>query len=68
VVLKAITCCLLDHLGEEVLHSRLPGICELSKTSFAHVDPVTAPIPAVLTCHYMMGGVLPNTMARPLPR
>ncbi|WP_417777916.1 FAD-binding protein [Stutzerimonas xanthomarina] len=31
----------LDCLGEEVLHSRLPGICEPSKT-FAHVDPVTA--------------------------
>ena len=49
----------LDHLGEEVLHSRLPGICELSKT-FAHVDPVTAPIPVVPTCHYMMGGIATN--------
>ncbi|MEH6501876.1 MAG: succinate dehydrogenase flavoprotein subunit [Pseudoalteromonas distincta] len=49
----------LDHLGEEVLHSRLPGICELSKT-FAHVDPVTAPIPVVPTCHYMMGGIPTN--------
>jgi succinate dehydrogenase / fumarate reductase flavoprotein subunit len=49
----------LDHLGEEVLHSRLPGICELSKT-FAHVDPVNAPIPVVPTCHYMMGGIATN--------
>src|SRR5574343_69284 len=49
----------LDHLGEEVLHSRLPGICELSKT-FAHVDPVVAPIPVIPTCHYMMGGVATN--------
>ncbi|WP_421863535.1 succinate dehydrogenase flavoprotein subunit [Motiliproteus sp.] len=49
----------LDHLGEEVLHSRLPGICELSKT-FAHVDPVKAPIPVVPTCHYMMGGIPTN--------
>lgn len=49
----------LDHLGEDVLHSRLPGICELSKT-FAHVDPVTAPIPVVPTCHYMMGGIATN--------
>lgn len=49
----------LDHLGEEVLHSRLPGICELSKT-FAHVDPVLAPVPVVPTCHYMMGGVATN--------
>lgn len=49
----------LDHLGEEVLHSRLPGICELSET-FAHVDPVKAPIPVVPTCHYMMGGIPTN--------
>jgi succinate dehydrogenase / fumarate reductase flavoprotein subunit len=46
----------LDHLGEEVLHSRLPGICELSMT-FAGVDPVKEPIPVVPTCHYMMGGI-----------
>ncbi|MBI2783425.1 MAG: succinate dehydrogenase flavoprotein subunit [Porticoccaceae bacterium] len=50
----------LDHLGEEVLHSRLPGICELSKT-FAHADPVREPIPVVPTCHYMMGGI-PTTI------
>ncbi|HIF9175172.1 TPA: FAD-binding protein, partial [Photobacterium damselae] len=46
----------LDHLGKEVLESRLPGICELSRT-FAHVDPVKEPIPVIPTCHYMMGGV-----------
>jgi succinate dehydrogenase / fumarate reductase flavoprotein subunit len=50
----------LDHLGEEVLHSRLPGICELSKT-FAHADPVREPVPVVPTCHYMMGGI-PTTI------
>jgi len=49
----------LDHLGEEVLHSRLPGICELSKT-FAHADPVREPVPVVPTCHYMMGGIPTN--------
>ncbi len=49
----------LDHLGQEVLHKRLPGICELSKT-FAHVDPVKDPIPVVPTCHYMMGGIPTN--------
>jgi succinate dehydrogenase / fumarate reductase flavoprotein subunit len=49
----------LDHLGEEILHSRLPGIIELSKT-FAGVDPVKAPIPVVPTCHYMMGGTPTN--------
>ncbi|MEY1662104.1 succinate dehydrogenase flavoprotein subunit [Isoalcanivorax beigongshangi] len=46
----------LDHLGEDVLHSRLPGICELSIT-FAHADPVKEPVPVVPTCHYMMGGI-----------
>ena len=49
----------LDHLGEEILHSRLPGIVELSKT-FAHVDPVKEPVPVVPTCHYMMGGLPTN--------
>ena len=49
----------LDHLGEEVLESRLPGVCELSKT-FAHVDPVFEPVPVVPTCHYMMGGIPTN--------
>ncbi len=49
----------LDHLGEETLNLRLPGICELSRT-FAHVDPVEAPIPVVPTCHYMMGGLPTN--------
>lgn len=49
----------LDHLGEDVLESRLPGICELSRT-FAHADPVKEPVPVVPTCHYMMGGVPTN--------
>ncbi|MFC3282375.1 succinate dehydrogenase flavoprotein subunit [Litchfieldella rifensis] len=49
----------LDHLGEEVLGKRLPGIVELSKT-FAHVDPAQEPIPVVPTCHYMMGGIPTN--------
>ena len=49
----------LDHLGEDVLNSKLPGICELSKT-FAGVDPVYKPIPVVPTCHYMMGGAPTN--------
>ncbi|WP_111496379.1 succinate dehydrogenase flavoprotein subunit [Marinobacter bohaiensis] len=49
----------LDHLGEETLNLRLPGICELSRT-FAHVDPVKEPIPVVPTCHYMMGGIPTN--------
>ena len=49
----------LDHLGPEVVHKRLPGITELSKT-FAGVDPAVTPIPVVPTCHYMMGGIPTN--------
>lgn len=49
----------LDHLGEETLNAKLPGILELSRT-FAHADPVKEPIPVVPTCHYMMGGVPTN--------
>lgn len=55
----------LEHLGEEVLESRLPGICELSRT-FAHADPVTEPIPVVPTCHYMMGGIPTNVHGQAL--
>ncbi|MAL68476.1 MAG: succinate dehydrogenase flavoprotein subunit, partial [Porticoccaceae bacterium] len=49
----------LDHLGEETLNAKLPGILELSRT-FAHADPVREPIPVVPTCHYMMGGIPTN--------
>ena len=49
----------LDHLGKKVLDERLPGISDLSRT-FAHVDPIEAPIPVVPTCHYMMGGIPTN--------
>ncbi len=49
----------LDHLGEKVLHERLPGITELAK-KFANVDPAKDPIPVVPTCHYLMGGIPTN--------
>lgn len=49
----------LDHLGEDIIKSRLPGIRELSMT-FANVDPIQDPIPVVPTCHYMMGGIPTN--------
>ncbi|MTI13504.1 succinate dehydrogenase flavoprotein subunit [Sansalvadorimonas verongulae] len=57
----------LDHLGEETLNLRLPGICELSKT-FAHIDPVKDPVPVVPTCHYMMGGIPTNIGGQALMR
>jgi succinate dehydrogenase / fumarate reductase, flavoprotein subunit len=53
VLLKA------DHLGEEIIKSRLPGIRELAIT-FAGVDPIKDPIPVVPTCHYVMGGIPTN--------
>jgi len=53
VLLKA------DHLGEEIIKSRLPGIRELAIT-FAGVDPIKEPIPVVPTCHYLMGGIPTN--------
>ncbi|UTF60337.1 succinate dehydrogenase flavoprotein subunit [Gilvimarinus sp. DA14] len=55
----------LDHLGEETLNAKLPGILELSRT-FAHADPVKEPIPVVPTCHYMMGGIPTNVSGQAL--
>lgn len=49
----------LDHLGEALINSKLPGIREIAKT-FASVDPVKDPIPIVPTAHYMMGGIPTN--------
>ena len=55
----------LDHLGEEVINKRLPGIRDLAKT-FAGVDPVSDPIPVIPTCHYIMGGIPTNINAQVL--
>lgn len=49
----------LDHLGEDVIKTFLPGIRELS-IAFANSDPIKTPIPVVPTCHYMMGGIPTN--------
>jgi succinate dehydrogenase / fumarate reductase, flavoprotein subunit len=49
----------LDHLGEEKIDKRLPGIREIAK-KFANVDPVRDPIPVVPTVHYQMGGIPTN--------
>jgi len=49
----------LDHLGHELIESKLPGIREIAR-KFANVDPVSDPIPVVPTCHYMMGGIPTN--------
>ncbi len=49
----------LDHLGDEVIRHRLPGIRDIA-LKFAHVDPAKEPIPVVPTAHYMMGGIPTN--------
>ena len=49
----------LDHLGADLIKSRLPGIRELSM-NFAGIDPIVEPIPVVPTCHYAMGGIPTN--------
>jgi succinate dehydrogenase / fumarate reductase, flavoprotein subunit len=49
----------LDHLGEDKIEKRLPGIREIAK-KFAGVDPAKDPIPVVPTVHYQMGGIPTN--------
>jgi len=49
----------LDHLGVELIDSKLPGIREIAR-KFASVDPVRDPIPVVPTVHYQMGGIPTN--------
>lgn len=55
----------LDHLSEDVINKRLPGIRDLAIT-FAGVDPIKDPIPVVPTCHYLMGGIPTNKYAQVL--
>ncbi len=55
----------IDHLGEQVINERLPGIRDLSIT-FAGVDPLKDPIPVVPTCHYLMGGIPTNVHGQAL--
>lgn len=46
----------VDHLGEEIVAKRLPGIRESGKI-FAGVDAAVEPLPVFPTAHYMMGGI-----------
>ncbi|KTD18173.1 succinate dehydrogenase flavoprotein subunit [Legionella jordanis] len=57
----------LDHLGADLINSKLPGIRELS-LKFAGVDPIVEPIPVVPTCHYSMGGIPTNVHGQVLTR
>jgi succinate dehydrogenase / fumarate reductase flavoprotein subunit len=49
----------LDHLGEDVIQQRLPGIRQTCIT-FLGIDPAEAPIPVFPTAHYTMGGIPTN--------
>jgi len=49
----------LDHLGEEVIQKRLPGIRTMAKT-FMNIDMAQEPVPVFPTAHYTMGGIPTN--------
>ena len=49
----------LEHLSDELLHERLPGISETARI-FAGVDVTKEPIPVLPTVHYNMGGIPTN--------
>ncbi len=49
----------LEHLGQDVIHERLPGIAETARI-FAAVDVTKQPIPVLPTVHYNMGGIPAN--------
>lgn len=49
----------LNHLGADIIQSRLPGIRETA-IRFAHIDPAQRPIPVFPTAHYTMGGIPTN--------
>ena len=55
----------LDHLDQNIIEERLPGIAEAAKT-FANVDVSKDPIPVVPTVHYNMGGIPTNYKAEVL--
>ena len=49
----------LEHLDDEIIHSKLPGIAETAKI-FSGVDATKEPIPVIPTVHYNMGGTPTN--------
>ncbi len=49
----------LEHLGEDVIQKRLPGIRQTCMT-FLGIDPAEQPIPVFPTAHYTMGGIPTN--------
>lgn len=49
----------LEHLGEDTIKERLPGIVESARI-FAGIDITKQPIPILPTAHYSMGGIPTN--------
>ena len=49
----------LNHLPNDILEQRLPGISETAKI-FANVDVTKEPVPVIPTVHYNMGGIPTN--------
>jgi len=49
----------LEHLDDEIVHTKLPGIAETAKI-FSGVDATKEPIPVIPTVHYNMGGTPTN--------
>jgi succinate dehydrogenase / fumarate reductase flavoprotein subunit len=49
----------LEHLDNDIIEKRLPGISDLARI-FAGVDVTKEPIPVIPTCHYNMGGIPTN--------
>ncbi len=49
----------LEHLDDDIIEKRLPGIADLARI-FAGVDVTKEPIPVIPTCHYNMGGIPTN--------
>ena len=49
----------LEHLDDDIVHTKLPGIAETAKI-FSGVDATKEPIPVIPTVHYNMGGTPTN--------
>ena len=49
----------VDHLGKEVIDSKLPDITDFART-YLHVEPYKEGVPIQPTAHYAMGGIPTN--------
>jgi succinate dehydrogenase / fumarate reductase flavoprotein subunit len=53
----------VDHLGREVIESKLPDVTEFARVYLA-VEPLTEGVPVQPTAHYAMGGIPTNIDAQ----